>query len=281
MVKKQFDELLKKMEGESPQVYKICPKCVFEKREAFYNHPYEKLSKKQYHENEDLIDLESMFPAALRTWNRYCPAHQSERVKDVSTIVCKRIIPVDWFDVFDKDGYHVCRSCGAELLTKKGKHCAAQRWCRRTDPEHRAWVSETIWNWASVRDDYVFTLAKNQVELIRAKHAGMIEKEELKLNDGRKNGGSLVFWEWNGLTVIKCEKCGELATIDASWHSQLPQAQVHHVEPVCLVNETNVMSIFDKKNLICLCLKCHGQSHPWRARPKPEPIRYVTLDKFM
>jgi hypothetical protein len=239
-----------------------------------------KQEREEYNEWLDKTEKESMFIAPLRTWNRYCPAHQDGLDQDATTIANKRIVPVDWFDVFDKDGYHVCRACGAELLTKKGKHCAAQRWCKRQDDEHEKWKNETFLNFARSRWLYIIKLAEKQIPLIQERFADLIAEKRIILHDEGKAYGSEPYFHNGSSRVVICEKCGVLASVDMVY-SRYPIINVHHKVPVCYANKTNIMSIFDENNFIALCTKCHGQSHPWRKRPVPPEPKYKTLETWM
>jgi hypothetical protein len=270
-----------------PVVYKQCPKCLFEKRRAIYDEitrhrecPIK--TKKEYSDLLDKAELDSLFPAQLRIWNRLCPAHHDKLWSDARTIVSNRFIPVDWFDVFDAEGNHVCRACGAKLLTKKGKPHHMLRWCQgKTDEQHEKWRAETFLNFANERIQYIHELAEKQIPLIREHHAALIEKYRLRLFES--NGSSSHWVYGSNSVVVMCEKCGVLCT-DDNFHSgsgDIRNAQVHHKNPVCHVNETNIMSIFDHANFECLCTSCHGQSHPWRKRPVPPEPKYKTLEAYI
>lgn len=226
-------------------------------------------------------ERESMFPSELRTWNRYCPKHQDKLDGDVRHIASCRYISFDWFDVYDESGKRVCRACGSQLLTKKGKPHHALRWCRRQDEEHKKLVSQTLFSSASSRMNYVINLAEKQVPLIREQHANLIEKRTLILRKNQKSWGESIYYQYGYSRVVKCEKCGALATPDTISSSPFAFAQVHHKIPVCHVDKTNVMSIFDESNFICLCNACHGKSHPWRKKPVPPAKKYKNLDAYI
>lgn len=245
-----------------PLFYKLCHECV--------------------HEMWEGANIDPLFPAALRSWNRHCQRHQDGLKRDIAYITRFRFIPVEWFDVYNKERERVCRACGEKMLTKKGKPHPALRWCKRKDEEHQKLISETLLNFSWERDRYVYELADKQIPLIEARFPDKIKSGELIFNDKKRRASQISYYTMrHGHVVVLCEKCGVLCTFVHSHYSGIIFAQVHHKLPVCHVNATNVMSIFDKKNFICLCLKCHGQSHPWRKRPAPPQIKYVTLDKFM
>ena len=298
------------MTENEPVVYKLCPECLTINRrplhQMYEDHHDGLITQKAIDEFKESSEMSSMFPSRVRTWHRHCPTHVEKGIKrDVFTITNSRFIPVDWFDVYDEDGYHVCRACGGDLINKKGIHHGARRWCNRDDEEHKKWVSETLYTWATVRDHYATTLAEKQVPLITEKFQAEIDNHHLRLFD---DGDGLKIYKWfyifesmypecsyassvfsssrAGYTVIMCEKCGQLATLDQHYHSggKLPEAQVHHKIAVSQVNETNVLTIFDENNLECLCLACHGKSHPWRKREqgKEKPAKkYKGLEAFI
>jgi 5-methylcytosine-specific restriction endonuclease McrA len=263
---------MKTTSSDQPRVYKICPECLKEAHDRrFYEcEPFEPPS-----------DMIAMFPASLRTWNRHCPRHQAGLESDVLYIARDRFINVEWFDVYDAEGNHVCRACGAPMLTKKGKRCAALRWCKRGDDEHQKWRAQTYCNFAQDRIDYVYELADKQIPLIESKYADKIKNGELKLDDGKRRGSKISYYVYHGgHIVVLCEQCGELATFNHSYCHGIVHAQVHHKNPVCHVTVADVMSIFDFNNFKLLCMKCHGKAHPWRKHPAPPSPKYVTLDTF-
>lgn len=273
---------MKTTSSEQPQVYKVCPECL--KEAHFRRHdecePFESPS-----------DMVAFFPAPLRTWNRHCPKHQAGLERDVYYIAGNRLIPFDWFDVYDDNGYHLCRACGAELLTKKGKYCATQRWCKRGDEDHQKWRAQTYCNFAQDRIDYVYEMADKQIPLIESKYTDKIKNGDLKLDDGKQRGSKISYYVYHGGHIaVLCEQCGELATFTHSYCHGIVYAQVHHKIPVCHVTVDNVMSIFDHANFILLCMKCHGKAHPWRKQAKPATDKkngvvlpkkkVITLDSF-
>ena len=276
---------------ENPEVFKLCQACLRE---------LENPGKKKG-------SLSIYFPATLRTWNRYCPRHQSELKRDVASIISSRIIPVEWFDVYRPETlpngqiyhYHVCRACGADLIGKNGKHYSAMRWCKRRDKEHGEWVSQTLWNWSSSRADYALTLAENQIPLIQEQFPDLIASGKLRLT----RGTYLKYYNYHhdpnalfsyGLTAVICENCGRLATINQSSYSryrnkdqEIIEAQVHHKIPVHALTLENIMLMFDSSNFICLCMDCHWDDHrsinevERKEKFKKEiEKKYIVLDKF-
>jgi len=265
-------------------IYKICPQCLFEKQTAQHDKEFRKMTRQKHVEYIEFLrrtERESMFPSELRTWNRYCPAHQYKLESDAMHISSRRYIPVEWFDVYGDDKKRVCRACGSQLLTKKGKHHPMLRWCLRKDIEHQKLVSQTLFSFASSRLHYIINLAEKQVPLIREHHADLIKKGTLVLRDRQKAWGERIYYQYSCSRVVMCEKCGVLATPDMIHCSPFAFAQVHHKIPVCLVTLVNVMSIFDENNLICLCNACHGKSHPWRKKPVEPAKKYKNLDAYI
>ncbi len=207
--------------------------------------------------------------------------HQSKLEGDVMTIAGNRFIPVEWFDVYDASGVHVCRACGAKLLTKKGKPAAALRWCQAPTDGHYKLVLETLYDFASRRSWYVHDLATRQVPEIRAKHADKIATGVLEFWSRERTCSEHEYFTWQGTMAILCEGCGKLVVVGKGHYSFLPGSDVHHKNPVCQVTLQTVMSIFDPANFIALCSTCHGESHPWRKKLKPPPEPITTLDSFL
>lgn len=220
-------------------VFKLCAECYADLMEQNYKDGFRLTTRE--------IIKKSLFPAGLRVWNRHCSRHQSGLVKDLSLVKRTRAIPVEWFDVFDQEGFHVCRACGEKLLTKKGKFSPVMRWCKREDEQHVAWVRDVLLSFPIRRDEYLYLLHKQQ--------------HEDPTNAGKK-------------FYLICEKCGrETSRID-----------VHHKTPVSFLKLENVNLLFDHENFIALCPECHAGSHPWRAkgevRARKNKEQHVSLDSF-
>jgi len=241
-----------------PVVYKYCHECVITNGEA------------------------TLFPSRLRTWNCHCPKHQKGLVRDMATIRANRGIPIDWFDVFDAEGHHVCRACGSPLLTKEGKRCGPMRWCRRDDPEHNAWRNETIKFWNVARHDHIHDVAAKQYTTIKDKHSDLVANGTLVPD--LFNEQQIWIHPQSNTVVVACESCGKLASVETKHGRRLPPAHVHHKRPVhtLQLTEADIMLIFDPGNFIVLCDTCHGKAH--RKNPSIEltlPSRDVkTLDSF-
>jgi hypothetical protein len=231
-----------------PVYYKMCPECEQEiERANWPRHGQDDWKTNQrlreYLKVKHAAERSALFPAPLRTWNRHCPRHQAKLEGDVATIACNRFIPVEWFDVYDASGVHVCRACGARLLTKKGKPAAALRWCQAPDDGHYKLVLETLYDFASRRSWYVHDLATRQVPEMRAKHADKIATKELDFWGTARTASKNEHFTWRGQMAILC--------------------------------------IFDPANFVALCSECHGKSHPWRKKPAPPIKPITTLDTFL
>jgi hypothetical protein len=272
--------------SDQPVYYKMCPECQQEiERKNWSVRGVDEFIKtddrhREYMKVKREAERSALFPAPLRTLNRHCPRHQSKLASDVARIAANRLIPVEWFDAYDANGVHVCRACGAKLLTKKGKPAAALRWCQAPDDGHYKLVLETLFNFASRRSWYIHELATRQVPEMRAKHADKIASGELEFWGHERTGSKNEYFKWTGDFAILCEGCGKLVVAGKGGGSFHPGSDVHHKNPVCQVTLQTVMSIFDSANFIALCSTCHGGSHPWRKKPEPPP-EPITLDSFL
>jgi len=189
------------------------------------------------------------YESKLGSINEFCGLHQAEFEKWVLRHVQSRNIPYEAYDVYEKvitDGkehfYHVCRQCGASLLTKTGKHSSQARYCRGN---HNNEVIELpLYLWSITKDTYLRKLQLIQ----KPKKVGLI-CALMKESIAQPNDSSLYKYYMNNMFI--CEECGHL----------IKKIQVHHILAVFLLTIENWQLAFDLNNLIGLCHKCHKPKH--------------------
>jgi len=227
------------------------------------------------------------FPGELLSIEIFCP----ECVKDSSVIdkvrfyiirlKKSRSVPLDVFDIYDlertyKDyGYErVCRICGNPLRKKDGTYSYHMCYCRKHIGH--GYILYTKFNWGSCSKAYI--------EKVQFKNRKIIRKKLEEINIPK---------DLSRLVVI-CEECNELCQkTDLYYFSfnreykdilkTLPIINVHHIIPVHTLDKSNIMLIWDFKNLICLCLKCHHNKHKSKKAEKIILIsrQHKTLDQFI
>lgn len=179
------------------------------------------------------------FPSELGIWMPYCPACFEEKKESLTNKIKRmRMIPVEYFDVWDtnfnykgcKSLYErVCRVCGARLLTKKGIHSPAMRHCKK----HTGSFLSAEWNWSFIRGSFIMEhLARHRIEI------------ECRKIDEFGFNPYLSFY-------VKCEICEGIIH-----HND---CEVHHIIPVHTLTYETLDKIWDRKNLIVLCKKCHNK----------------------
>jgi 5-methylcytosine-specific restriction endonuclease McrA len=73
----------------------------------------------------------------------------------------------------------------------------------------------------------------------------------------------------------KCQNCGTYRK-----DRYKDDIEIHHKVPIHCLDETNFTLVWDPKNLIALCRKCHGKAHK-RRNLELKKSDIVTLDKWI
>lgn len=171
-------------------------------------------------------------------------------------------------------GYErVCRICGSPIKKKDGTYSYHICHCEK----HRGHgiILYTKFNWGSC--------AKAYIEMVQFKNRKIIKKKLEEIDIPK---------ELSDLVVV-CEECNELCQKEDLYYfsfgreykdilKALPITNVHHITPVYLLDKSNIMLIWDFKNLQCLCLKCHHDKHKSKKLNKGILLskQHKTLDHF-
>jgi hypothetical protein len=144
----------------------------------------------------------------------------------------------------------VCRICGSPLKNKNGTYSYHRRYCQKHIGH--GYILYTKFNWGSCSKAYI--------KKVQFKNRKIIYNKLNKINLPK---------DLSHLVVI-CEECNELCQKADLYYflfnkehkeykdilTALPIINVHHIIPVHTLDKSNIMLIWDFKNLISLCPKC-------------------------
>jgi DNA-directed RNA polymerase subunit M/transcription elongation factor TFIIS len=179
-----------------------------------------------------------LFPSHVLTINSYCSKHQKEFKRILERYIRDRLVPVETLDVFDKDGYRVCRSCGKPMYRKDGKRSHARRNCNEKDCGNLA---------------YLFF-----------EHYQMPSIISHLLHDRKEPDG-----------FVHCGSCGRPCNNHISSYyerSIRPHIEIHHIKPVYKTTFETWEDVWDPENLIALCPDCHNRTKVYKVPVLKIPV---------
>jgi len=188
------------------------------------------------------------YESILGTINTFCPQHQAEYEKWLLKCVRERNIPIQAYDVYIKTietdqsyFHHVCRQCGAPILTKKGEFWVNARSCRK---HPNPTVNLPSYVWGIVQFNYIQKMKKKQAPRKIGYVCTYLKQIKAQSTD---------YWHFNHIMNLKkyCEECDAL----------VDHIEIHHTIPVYLLTINNWQLAFDSSNLKGLCRKCHSPKH--------------------
>lgn len=193
------------------------------------------------------------YPGKLKDPFNLCPEHNTEKNRSwiVSIFKRNRQINVDHYDVWNDDYQYkngnlerACRVCGGRMLKKDGKPSHHKRYCHHPCGYGDLSISRG-------QDCHTRNFERHEVYITLTKFE--------KFNKP---------WEFGSSGGHCCEKCLKLLSYD--------EIEVHHLVPVCMVDETNYYLIWDQNNLQILCHKCHAKAEEHKLfRVKQTPKEKV------
>jgi|SRR5271157_6431659 len=190
------------------------------------------------------------YPGLIGDIHNRCPRHADSFKYTIQSIKKTRSISPGVYDLYwmdDQGDYHrACRGCGKHLLKKNGQPISNE--C------NRRWCSEACYkslpspNWGQTVLQFLHTVPHQE---IRGEY-------------------------YNYYTKIQCGKCGE-------W-TDVKDIDIHHIRPVSTLVESELNLIWDFKNLMPLCKKCHnGDVHQdiYRKRRDDRKAEFKRLWKVL
>lgn len=188
-----------------------------------------------------------LYPGELGDPINLCPYHRTkENIRDIIRIFIRtRSISIDHFDVWDsnypiKDFYRyerVCRVCGKRLLKKNGKYSHFLR----QHPKCNIFKYNN--NWESTRFNLLLDQRKKHECLINLTALDSYYKDSIERWYVLKDNYQLSYLNY-------CECCNKV----------ISNPEVHHIQPVCTLNESNYNLIWEESNLMILCHECHAKA---------------------
>lgn len=231
---------------------------------------------------------EKKYPGKLKDPINLCPEHNTNENRDklIQKFKKLRYIPIDNFDVWDDQYKHkwykierVCRICGSRLLSK-GKYNNNKRYCSpKTCKGDEVWFSFNSSKWKKMdenQEKYQVTIRLQFLEIFHEILESYLKYHEMK---GSFFSGYDKLFEKKVNDYVCCGRCGKLLE---KWKHEI---EVHHVEPVSILDESNFWLIWELSNLVVLCHECHKKA-PEHAKFRPEKkekpkIKYRSLLEFI
>lgn len=183
------------------------------------------------------------YPGNLKDPFNLCPEHniKENRERMISSFKRTRSINVDHYDVWNDDYKYgngnierACRVCGGRMLNKNGRASHHKRYCHRP----------------CGYGDLLIGKGQDCLERNFERHEVYITltRFELYLNTKHRSHYS----SFRPTSGQCCEKCMKVLSYG--------QMEIHHLFPVCMVDESNYQLIWDQDNLQVLCHDCHAKA---------------------